>query len=544
MPTIRFLPAALLLAGLFCTSAGAATFVVNDDGDVPLDAVVNCNGGANPCTLRAAIQAVNANPFTPHAIHFNFSGGAALIQPGSALPAITRPVAIDGYALGAGNPNTLLAGDNASIAIRIDGANIATPNAHGLHFFLGSSGSSVRGLAITRFDGNGIRVDGQNVANGVTDVTIAGNFIGTDGSNADGDETGGLANHGPGIYIWGEARNHTVGGGTPADRNLIVGSGATNPSSPAVYIRTAHHNLVQGNYIGTDRTGNSRRGTEAAVAIAGGLGSADHNAVQGNVIGASGMGVQVEGNATDTAIQGNRIGVGTGDAPVAGSQHGIFIISGTSTGPQATRIGGSSPGERNTIAYWSGNGIRVEHNNPAVPDMHRHSVLGNSIHTNNAPGIALAGTPASTVNSGQAAPAIQSATGNAQGTVAAFSFTGAPNSTQRIEVFANAACTAQGRTYLGAVELATDASGNASGSVNLPALADPANTYLTMTATRLFAGSGGETSQFSACMSVAGGPTGPAGPVPAAIPTLGHAGLALLSAVMAGLGVLRRRGQR
>ncbi|MBO9679990.1 MAG: IPTL-CTERM sorting domain-containing protein [Acidovorax sp.] len=544
MPTIRSLPAALLLAGLFCTSAGATTFVVNDDGDAPLDAVVNCNGGANPCTLRAAIQAVNANPFTPHAIHFNFSGGPALIQPGSALPAITRPVAIDGYALGAGNPNTLLEGDNASIAIRIDGANIAASNAHGLHFFLGSSGSSVRGLAITRFDGNGIRVDGQNVANGVTDITIAGNFIGTDGSGTGGDETGGLANHGPGIYIWGEARGNTVGGGSPADRNLIVGSSA-NPNSPAVYIRTAPHNLVQGNYIGTDRAGNSRRGTLAGVVIAGGLGSADHNAVQGNVIGATSVGVQVAGDITDTIIQGNRVGLGTGGASIAGSQHGIFIVNGASTGPQAIRVGGTSPGEANTIAHWSGNGIRVEHNNAAAPDLHHHSFLGNSIYANNGPGIALVGSPASTVNSGQGAPVIQSATGNAQGTVATFSFTGTPNSTQRFEVFANGACTPQGRTYLGAVQLVTDASGNASGSINLPALANPADSYLSMTATSLFSGGGGETSSFSACMSVAGGPTGPVGPgSPAAIPTLDHAGLALLSAVMAGLGALRRRRQR
>ena len=77
-------------------------------------------------------------------------------------------------------------------------------------------------------------------------------------------------------------------------------------------------------------------------------------------------------------------------------------------------------------------------------------------------------------------------------------------------------------------------------ATNLPAVA--AGQWITMTATS----NDGDTSEFSRCFQVkgnnnpGGNPGGNPGNV-AAVPTLGHAGLALLSACMAGVGVLRRR---
>ena len=58
---------------------------VCDDGTVP---------GSTNCTLRAAIQQTNAG--SGAVIKFNISGGSYTIQPGTALPTITKPVFIDG----------------------------------------------------------------------------------------------------------------------------------------------------------------------------------------------------------------------------------------------------------------------------------------------------------------------------------------------------------------------------------------------------------------------------------------------------------------
>lgn len=73
----------------------------------------------------------------------------------------------------------------------------------------------------------------------------------------------------------------------------------------------------------------------------------------------------------------------------------------------------------------------------------------------------------------------------------------------------------------------------------------PAGSYLTMTATRdSDGGNGFETSEFSACMQVAADDSGPVvTPSPTPVPTLGHAALALLSVLLAALGITLRRAR-
>lgn len=252
MPTIRTLPAALLLAGLLCAPAGAATFIVTEAGDSKDTNLGDgqCTTMLGTCSLRAALGEALALSGS-HRIEFNIPTAPntpAVIAPNSALPTVNRAVEIDGTTQPGSSGNTLPVGNNAVVNVILDGTN-AGQNATGLHFFKGASGASVRGLAITRFDGVGIRVDGQLIANGgLQNVTIAGNFIGTDGSGTGDDAAGLLRNGGPGVFIWGQARNTTVGGPAPADRNLIVGSSG-------VQIINAHQNLLQNNYIGTDRAG-------------------------------------------------------------------------------------------------------------------------------------------------------------------------------------------------------------------------------------------------------------------------------------------------
>jgi len=527
---------ALAVALLLPAAASAATFTVNDTGDAPLSVSVPCNGGITPCTLRAAIEAANNNPASADTINFNFSSGSVTIEPQSPLPAIAGVTTIDGYALGAGIPNTLPVGNDAYISTRIDGAN-AGAGTHGLRFVPGASGSVLRGLAITGFGGHGVVLDGQGSANGLVGVAIAGNFIGTNGSGTGGDQTGALVNLFSGIYIDNSASNTTVGGANPADRNLIVASS----SGRAVSLGASPGTLVQGNYIGTNRAGTARVSTHTGIAVASPQGAG--SMVRGNVIGAADTGVILHGGARNATLQGNAIGVGAdGTASVAGSGNGVYITDGgLPLSPWFIHIGGTDPGEGNTVGHWGGNGIRVEHSSAPAPALRYHSFTNNSIHGNAGRGIALvdtAGSDPATVNSGQPAPAITGATS----TVVNFSFSSVANTTQRFEVFGNTSCgTPQGRVFLGSLQTGTDGSGQVNGSINLPP--QPAGTYLSMTATRYFSGGGGnnqETSEFSACAQVPGGPAGN----PSAIPTLGHAALALLAALLASLVALKKRAAR
>ena len=140
-------------------------FVVNTTDD-PGDGVC----GYSHCSLREAITAASARPngATPDQITFNIAGaGPHTIAPTSALPAITDPVLIDG----------------ATDAVVLDGPN-AGAGADGLT--LNTSNSTVRNLTITRFGGDGVRVNSGSGnalrANSIFDNGGLGIDLGGDGA--------------------------------------------------------------------------------------------------------------------------------------------------------------------------------------------------------------------------------------------------------------------------------------------------------------------------------------------------------------------------
>lgn len=168
-------------------------------------------------------------------------------------------------------------------------------------------------------------------ANATANV-VQGNIVGL---NAAG--TAALPNQWYGIEI--QSANNTIGGSTAAQRNIFSGNGQ---SGVVLFQGGATGNMIQGNYIGTDITGNVDLGNVyQGIAISG----ANSNTIKGNLISgnnAEGVGV-FPGNSN--TIQGNTIGLSAAGAALTNSTWAITLING-STG---NVVGGTAAGQPNVI---------------------------------------------------------------------------------------------------------------------------------------------------------------------------------------------------
>jgi hypothetical protein len=216
-------------------------------------------------------------------------------------------------------------------------------------------------------------------------VDVIGNYVGL---SANG--TTALGNAGTGIRIE-DSDNLTLGDGTVAGRNVIGGNG-----SRAIFAsRTTSGVTINGNYIGTDATGNAavangwnEGGTvRDAIAFAS-AGTYSNIAVLNNVVGGYG-GALIEvwsSTATGITIQGNSLGVGaSGVSPiVAGNVEELIHIGGATPGSYSDfLIGGSEPGQGNLLANGGRAGILLFSNGTNI------RVIGNTIRDNAAQGIRL-----------------------------------------------------------------------------------------------------------------------------------------------------------
>jgi uncharacterized repeat protein (TIGR01451 family) len=288
---------------------------------------------AGPGTLRRAIQQANQDAAFDQ-IEFNLPGsGLQTIALGlTALPALTTPMSIDA---------TTQPGYDGLPLVAIDGFG-TTGVADGLHLQPGSSGSTIRGLAIIRFDGSGIWLDGSN------NNVIAANALGAARSvTTDGNGSSGI--------LLTDASRNLIGGTSIADRNLIV----ANDGDGVTIVGSSNRNVVSANHIGTGpyslaSLGNDGRG----ISISGGQGNiiGGETADEGNVIVDSGQaGILISGPFTvATQVLNNYIGLNaTGDATIPNRGAGIQI-SGT-----ATQFIGDAFGNGNIISGNSLEGIIV-----------------------------------------------------------------------------------------------------------------------------------------------------------------------------------------
>ena len=270
----------LLLTGAASTSP-ADIFVVTNAND------------AGAGSLRQAIIDANAAP-DADTINFDIAGaGVQTISPLSPFPDITNPVTIDGYSQPGAVENTTAAGFDGTLLIELDGTNAGAGGA-GLNLSGGSS--TVRGLVINRFGVNGIAVHSD-------DNVIAGNFIGTDATGA-----AALGNGSQGIHV-DTAVGNFIGGTTPEARNVISGNG-----EGVEIRGVCDANIIQGNFIGTNAAGTGSLGNLSngirivngpVNTVVGGMVAGARNIVSGNQ--ETGV-VITSATATNSLVQGNYIG--------------------------------------------------------------------------------------------------------------------------------------------------------------------------------------------------------------------------------------------
>ena len=274
-------------------------------------------------SLRQAIITANATVGLDMIV-FNIPGsGAKIINPQTGLPEITDPVVIDA---------TTQPGFAGSPVVALDGTGLAGSDATGL--LISANGTTVRGLAIGRFDNAGI------VLRECTNNVIQGNYIGVDmAGNAWRNFTG---------IILSNASGNVIGGTTAAARNVVSGNQFHGISI------FGSNNVIQGNFIGTNPAGtaaipNGINGVEISSAPAtnnliGGTAPGAGNLISGNQRGIS---INPGGNT----VQGNLIGT-----DVTGTKK-VPNLTGIQSGGSNNLIGGLTPGARNVISGNDGDGI-------------------------------------------------------------------------------------------------------------------------------------------------------------------------------------------
>ncbi len=427
----------VVTAGLLAASAMPAhaegAFTVNNTSD-PGDGLCNAGG----CTLRDAILATNDTPGAD-TINFNIPGdGLKTIKPSSALPTITEAVTIDGYSQPGASVNTLARGTNARLMVQLDGSG-ASGFANGLR--VEASNTLVKGLAINRFSGDGIFVSG-----GASGVKIEGNFIGTDPSG-----TQDLPGNAAGVKIGLGTSANTVGGSTPAARNLISAN-----NSHGVHLLSDTSEIL-GNLIGTKKDGISALG----------------NGFSGVLLG------DANAPATPSSFDGNK-------------------------------IGGNIASSANTIAFNGSDGVTIRDNPPPMESGNTaNSVLRNSIFSNGDLGIDLgdsgptandAGDADSGPNELQNKPALASAKNSATATTIRGALRSEPGQTYVVRFFRNLSGENEGRVFIGQKSVTTAADGRGVFTFK-PAAKVGLGQAITATATD----SSGNTSEFSAPRSVVAG---------------------------------------
>ena len=289
---------------------------------------VTSTADSGPGSLRQAI--ISSDAVTgPSTIAFNISGGAIqTISPLSPLPTITSPVTIDGTS----QPNSF-----GSPVIRIDGAKLSGSGAIGLDLAAAGSGSTVKGLTVSNFHGEGLLLDDAS------NISVVGDDIGFVVLNSGATS---VAGNSVGVVLQDGASHDTLNADVVDGGN--VGVQITGAATG--------YDTVQSCEIGTDPTGTvSKDSSGASLGNGDGvdiIGGASNNILNGDVVSNNrNFGIEIAGSGTkDNLVQASEIGSdATGSHSLGNATDGVNIQAGATN----NTVGGTAAAVRDII---SGNG--------------------------------------------------------------------------------------------------------------------------------------------------------------------------------------------
>jgi hypothetical protein len=339
-------------------AAPSLALVVDRDNDTNTTA---CTAADNDCSLRGAINRINAEGGSGHTITFSPSITQVVVV--SPLPIITTTMGIFG--------NDVPTRINAAF---MSNGSVLTVNANNVVISRLAIINGKGGAADSYAD---IRVEGGQGAR------ILDNYLGTlpgastctppgvpQASSYGILVTGaaGAAGGTNGTYIYG----NTIG---CHDRDGILLHGADS-----AYIGQSAGGAAIRNYIGLNLSGTALPNGGDGIRLQGaGSDGAHDNLIRGNTIGSNaGYGIAIAGTGLldDEGTYGNRvignsIGLTTGGTTRANGAGGLSL----SNGAFANRIGGTAGSDRNVISGNAGPGVSISGSSPS------NGVLGNYIGT-------------------------------------------------------------------------------------------------------------------------------------------------------------------
>ncbi len=440
--------------------------------------VVSNTGDSGPGSLRQAILDSNHAAGATNSIDFDISGSSVqTIAPLSPLPAISRPVLIDGRSQ-PGYSRTPLIELSGTNIVSGDGLLITAPNV------------AIRGLDVNNFSqGAGIHITGTSA----TGDWIYGNFLGTDPSgtqaepNNEGTETDGgasgnlIGTNGDGI-------------GDAAERNLISGN-----LSDGVWINGpgTDGNAVAGNFIGASVSGDAAldNGTPYAFVYGGVVidGGASGNRVgtdgrsvddggQRNIIaGSDNDGVDIIGAGTDgNVVAGNFIGTDvSGTRSMGIAAYGVFLSDAAHNWIGVNPLGGTAFGDEGNVISGTGSGIQLDQSddNVIAGDLIGTDVTGAAALGNRSDGVAITNMSSGNTIGGTSAGEADVISGN-----------GTPDSGDWGVEFNNASDNVVEGDFIGTDATGTKSLGNAGAGVSIFDLFGTPSTGNTIGGTSAMAG--------------------------------------------------------
>ena len=364
-----------------------------------------------------------------------------------------------------------------------------------------------------------------NNVNPSSNNIIQGNYVGL-GSNGLTALPSGWAPGSGNAILMGNSHDDLIGGTTSGAINVVGSSKEFGMS----FRYGCSATTIQGNYIGTDYTGNatvthangtgnintgvhifdiSSGGTSPSHDfLVGGSTSAARNVIAGNSNSAGGWvasGVEIKDGSYNNTVSGNYIGVGANGTTALGNQGvGVLIHD---NGSDNNLIGGSTPQEANIVAHNGEAGIVVgDYSSAALSNV---SLLGNSIFDNGNLGIDLGkdGVSANDSLDSDTGPnnllnfPMYSNVSESSGNTTVDYWLDAPAGDYRVEFFSNTTAdtsgNGEGQTYLGFANITSAGTGSQQYSKILTGITGVTNLALTSTQRNLATASTfGSTSEF------------------------------------------------